>query len=433
MVLSLTERSNATLADGKNICYSLPRPGIVHNDDCYLDMFVDEIKRDLKIIHALGATTLFTINPTDFRHTHDVMLSELARYNISLGVTIQPDADGLTRKNLEYMQEQLTRHNVTIEVLFIDFPELDFDNAEDFFKWASQVRGWMAQFFIDCPLIIRFYPEVNNGATINALIERWDTGHFDGWGVEQYSVNGIGEWLNKILTGREKKAFFFYGSDKWDLHNKTVDYEGQVGQLEELHSYLTRSHTNSSITDYSNLLGYSLMTYSDVHHLGRAKKYFQGGKGDICPDKNPYIQSSCGGIDPNIAFGDQFFSVERMGIFDQYETLQFQRCVSPTPGAKAMLKFWSNKDNDPVIDKDTCVFSISIPGMYIYYLWGTGLAFAILGLVLGLCAASRNDRIREKKLFKRKSSMNIVLIEKASPKGKKLVKKSKKNENSTSQ
>lgn len=133
--------ADATLKDGKNIAYSLPRPGVGHSDDCYLDMFADEIKRDIGAIKALGATTLFTKNPLDFGVTHDIFLSELVKNNISIGITFLPDEDGLARKNLENMQLQLTKYNVTLEVLFIDFPEMNFDNAEEFFRWASQVRG----------------------------------------------------------------------------------------------------------------------------------------------------------------------------------------------------------------------------------------------------------------------------------------------------
>lgn len=431
-IFMLVNSYMCTLEDHQNIVYVLPRPGISSTEDCYVDMYADEIKRDIEIINSLGATTIVTLNPWDFDSDHKVFLSNLSKYNISLGITFHADFDGVARRNLEKLKKQVQKYNVKIEFILLDYP-LDFDNAEDFFQWTSQVKGWMLQQEIEVPLLARFYPEVSDSITIDNLLQRWDSGDFDAWLVEHFSIAAIEDWLVEKMKCQKKKVFFFYGSDKWESLKMEPNYEDQAKQLEELILFTGGNHPKSSMSNYSQLLGSALLSYSDIYYLGRGITYYHGGLGDICPDKNPYLQTSCGGVDRNILYGDTFYSVERMGLYDQYETIMYFRCVSPGLAAKTVKRLWGDGTGGPTVEQDTCVFSISTPGMYIFFLWAAGFVMAVLGVIAGACKSCQHDRIRRKKQFKRgdmeeicvEESQNITDEPKMKKKKEKKVKKEK--------
>lgn len=353
----------------------------------------------------------------------------MAKHNLSLGLAFKPDLDGIVRKNLAILKESVDAHNVTIEFIFLDYP-LNFDNAEDFFIWTHQVKGWMSQQNITVPLLVRFFPEVNSDATINALLERWDTVNFDGWVIEKYSVEGMKDWLNVKLTGHEKKAFFLYGADKWNISDMVPDYESQASQLVDLVSFMIQQHVDSPLSNYSKLLGGAIISYSDISYLGKAPTYYLGGKGDICPDKNPYLTTSCGGMDTGIKFGDKYYSVERMGIFDTIEKPTFIRCVGPTLAAKAIIKLWGGSEDNPIVNRNNCVLSFSLPGIYIYFLWAGGFILAIVGLILGCCRSCSRDRKRAKREFDQNKLTDIKVEENLIKK--KTKSKNKKNESESS-
>lgn len=425
ILFSLIGLNVCTLKDNHNIVYVLPRPGIRDYEDCYVNMYADDIIRDIEIIDSLGVTTVVTLNPWNFNTDHNVFLTSLNKYNISLGITFHADFEGIARRNLEKLKKQLIKFNVTLEFILLDYP-LDFDNAEDFFKWTSQVKGWMLQQEISVPLIARFYPEVKDDITIDNLLQRWDSSDFDAWLVEHFSVAGVEDWLVEKMKCYQKKVFFYYGSDKWTTLTREVNYEDQSKQLEELVQFTGGTHPKSPISNYSQLLGSALLSYSDILYLGRRATYYLGGKGDICPDNNPYLQTSCGGVDQNILYGDTFYSIERMGIFDQYETIMYFRCIKPGLAAITLKNLWGNSKKDgPSLDKDICVFSVSTPGMYILFLWAAGLVMALLGVIAGTCKGCQRDRIRKKKEFKR-DDIEEILIEESQKLTKKKSKKEKK-------
>lgn len=370
----------------------------------------------------MGFTTILTLNPWDFGLKHDIFLSTLSKYNLSLGLSFKPDLDGIVRKNLGILKENVDAHNVTIEFIFLDYP-LDFDNAESFFIWTYQVRGWMAQQNITSPLLVRFFPEVNNDATIKSLLERWDTVDFDGWVIEKYSVDGMKDWINEKLQGHKKKAFFLYGADKWNTSHMEPDYESQANQIVELVNFMTQNHIDSPLSNYSQLLGGAIVSYSDISYLGRSPSYFLGGKGDICPDKNPYLTTSCGGMDVGIKFGDQYYSVERMGLFDYIEKPTFIRCVKPTLAAQSLVVLWGGS-NSSIVTESSCVLTFSLPGIYVYVIWAIGFVLAIVGLILGCWKSYSHDRLRFRREHDR-NKLEDVKVEESLIKKKT---KSKKNE-----
>lgn len=396
--------------------YVLPRPGIKHTEDCYLNMYADEIKRDVDIIADLGATTILTLNQWDFDSGHDVLLAALSTHNISLGIAFKADLDGVARRNLEKLKTQLTKHEVVLEFVLLDYP-LDFENAEDFFRWAVQVRGWMDQQEIEAPVLVKFFPEVSSDVTIENLLERWDSEMFDAWVIDQYSIAGMESWLLEKLQYFKKKVFFLYGADRWNTTEMVVNEVDQGKQLEELVSFMMQEHPKSSVTNYTQLYGSALLSYSDIYYYAREVKFFQGGRGDICPDGNPYLQTSCGGVDSNILYGDSFYSVEYMGIYSHYETVTYHRCVTPESGAKVIKKLWSKGDGS--VNSDICVLSLSVPGMYLYFFWAAGLVMSIFGVIIGACKSCHKDRQRKQREFK-KEDMDEVLVEREAAEGEEL-------------
>lgn len=406
---TLLPLATSTIDDHKNMVYVLPRPGVKYDEDCYLNMYADEINRDLDIIAEMGATTLLTVNQWDFNSGHDVLLTAMNRHNISLGISFKADLDGVARRNLEKLKVQLTKFDVNLEFVLLDYP-LDFENAEDFFIWVVQVKGWMEQQEIKAPILVKFFPEVSSDVTIENLLERWDSELFDAWVVDQYSISGMENWLTEKLKYFKKKAFFLYGADRWDTMKMLPNEEDQGKQLEELLLYVMQDHPKSSVTNYTQLYGSALLSYSDIFYYARGAKYFQGGKGDICPDGNPYLQTSCGGVDDGILYGDSFYSIEYMGLFEHYETISYHRCVKPGTGAKVVKKIWKGKGKDSIISDETCVLSLSVPGQHLYFVWAGGLVMAIFGVILGSCKSCQKDRQRKRREFK-KDEMGEVLVD----------------------
>lgn len=450
----------ATLKDHKNMVYTLPRPGVQTTEDCYTDTYADDLKRDLALMHDLSVTTVMGWNGWDFGRPHGIFLGELSKYNMTLGITFKPDLDGVMRKNLEKLSKLLEEHKVKLEFLYLDYP-LDFDNAETFFRWVTQVRGWMLQLDnLNAPLFVRFFPEVTNPKTVQVLLQQWDEGSFDAWVVEAYSSTSMVSWLNR-MEGNTKKLFFVYGADTWTMLNSTSDFESQAPQLATLlnlielgqydaplnltvpppvsenpdlemspedsvpldeiipedsrrsllshsshHRELTYAYIGRHLirTEFAEpitsnlttmvdvgdiavrLLSGAIQGFSDIWFLGRGSNYFQGGALDVCPDRNPYLHTSCGGTDPFISYGDKYYSVEHLGIFRHYETVYYFRCIDPTEASLMLQKRWNPKLSKPIVS--TCTLSISIPAFYVFYIWGGGFAAALLTLLASCCRPS---------------------------------------------
>lgn len=474
----------ATLKDHKNVVYTLPRPGVRQDEDCYSDNYSDDFIRDLKLMNDLSVTTVMTWNGWDFGRPHGAFLSTLAKYNMTLGITFKPDLDGVMRKNLEKLSKTLSQYNVTLEFLFLDYP-LDFDNAEDFFRWVIQVRGWMYQSAnLYAPLFVRFFPTVSNPKTVQVLLQQWDEGAFDAWVVEAYSPHAMVTWLVDRMQGNSKKLFFVYGADSWTMKNGTVDNATQAPQLESLidlvqfakydpeegapdtepsapvegppqstpteesqpssptsgsrrssaylgrkrYEYTQYTHYGAQAPDEppsapetsspegggtpenappdssspsdspsapsasgdipianitARLLSGAIQGFADAWFLGSDENYFQGGALDVCPDKNPYLHTSCGGTDLYIAHGDKYYSVEHLGIFRQYETIYYFRCIDPTPASEMLQKKWNPGAKTPITT--TCTLSISIPGFFVFYIWAAGLVTAAVALLASCC------------------------------------------------
>ncbi len=67
------------------IVYSLPRIGLTNSDDCFLDIYQDELERDMALIKQMGAETVFLFCPwsTETDITHTAFLNILIKYNMS--------------------------------------------------------------------------------------------------------------------------------------------------------------------------------------------------------------------------------------------------------------------------------------------------------------------------------------------------------------
>lgn len=452
----LSGLASATLKDHKNMVYALPRPGVQNSEDCYVDTYADDLVRDLGLMHDLGVTTVMCWNGWDFGRSHAIFLDTIAKHNMTLGITFQPDLDGVMRKNLEKLSKLLAEHSVTLEFVYLYYP-LDFDNADDFFRWVTQVKGWMLQLEnLNSPLFVRFFPEVTNPKTVQVLLQQWDEGSFEAWVVEAYSSTTMVEWLVSRMEGNNKKLFFIYGADTWNMLNSTSDAENQAPQLSTLidliqlgqydapigtplaiplaaptsdapsaaepladeptasptaptttanhrmdvrdfdyayvHGRLVRSlmavETNKTVVTTVanltvNLMSGAIQGFSDSWFLGQDSNYFQGGTDDVCPDKNPYLHTSCGGTDSDISYGDKYYSIEHLGIFDQYETIYYFRCIQPTNTSLMIQKRWNPTLSKPIAL--TCTLSISIPAFYVFYIWGGGLGAAIIALLASCC------------------------------------------------
>jgi hypothetical protein len=381
--------------------YTLPRPGVLDTDDCYTDNYSDDIRRDLSLMKEIGVTTLMTWNGWNFGRSHATLLSTMAKYEMTLGITFKPDLDGVMRKNLEKLKKTLDQYSVKLEFLYLDYP-LDFDNAEEFFRWVIQVRSWMFQEGLDCPLFLRFFPQVSNPKTVQVLLQQWDEGDFTAWVVEAYSTQSMLNWLTNRMLNNKKRIFFLYGADTWTMNNSTQDLVTQEPQLNEMLSLIMNGDIPDTITsedvnataNYANatehLLSGAIQGFADSWFLGNAESYFQGGSKDVCPDKNPYLHTSCGGNDPSIAYGDKYFSVEHMGVFKHYETIYYFRCIEPTPTSRLLQRLWnpSASANSLHLDKPTCTLSVSVPSIYVFYMWAAGFVISVLGLLLGCCKAT---------------------------------------------
>lgn len=452
----LSGLATATLKDHKNLVYTLPRPGVQETEDCYGDTYADDLVRDVGLMHDLGVTTVMCWNGWDFGSSHAIFLDTLAKHNMTLGITFQPDLDGVMRKNLEKLSKLLSEHSVTLEFVYLYYP-LDFDNADDFFRWVTQVKGWMLQLDnLNSPLLVRFFPEVTNPKTVQVLLQQWDEGSFDAWVVEAYSSTSMVEWLIDRMEDNTKKLFFIYGADTWTMLNSTSDYDNQPAQLATLidlvqlgqydapigttvavppsaptseaptaeptesteptaspvptstkrrkdkkdheyayiHGHLVRSllvvENRTTVMEVGNLtvnlMSGAIQGFADSWFLGQDSNYFQGGTDDVCPDKNPYLHTSCGGTDSDISYGDRYYSIEHFGIFDQYETIYYFRCIQPTNTTHMIQKRWNPSLSKPIAL--TCTLSISIPAFYVFYIWGGGLGIAVLALLASCCRKS---------------------------------------------
>lgn len=449
--------ASATLLDHKNLVYTLPRPGVRQDEDCYSDNYADDLRRDLALMSDLAVTTVMTWNGWDFGGSHGAFLDTLAKYNMSLGITFKPDLNGVMRKNLEKLSKLLTQYSVTLEFLYLDYP-LDFDNAEDFFRWVIQVRGWMYQLSnLNAPLFVRFFPTVSNPKTVQVLLQQWDAGAFDAWVVEAYSPTSMVSWLVDRMQDNTKKLFFIYGADTWTMKNSTTDEESQAPQLESLvdliqlgtydpatnhsasptapveHTAPTESTPTATrytkgarpsryryTADYADaqaptepsattpvetpvdsstptepaapapgtnitarLMSGAIQGFADAWFLGSDSNYFQGGALDVCPDKNPYLHTSCGGTDLNIQYGDKYYSVEHLGLFRQYETIYYFRCIDPTPASLMLQHKWNPNAKKAIVT--TCTLSVSIPGAFVLYIWAAGFVTAVAALIASCC------------------------------------------------
>ena len=382
---------SASLSDHHTLIYTLPRPGVLSTEDCYTNLYADDLVRDLTLMSEIGVTTVMTWNGWDFARSHSVLLSTMAKYGMSLGITFKPDLNGVMRKSLQKLSKMLSAESVKLEFLYLDYP-LDFDNAEQFFRWVIQVRSWMYQENLGCPLLLRFFPQVSNPKTVQVLLQQWDEGDFSAWVVEAYSSASMKSWSEDRMIGNKKKIFFLYGSDSWDLANNNETLATQSAQLEELVQYVTTggSNSTSSTTNSTSnhLLSGAIQGYSDTWFLGVDANYFQGGANDVCPDKNPYLHTSCGGNDMSIEHGDAYYSVEHMGLMKHYETVYYFRCLQPTPAAQMLQALWNPTKTSPtLLTATSCSLSVSVPTVYVFYMWGAGLAVAILGLCTGYCKA----------------------------------------------
>ena len=386
---------NARLSDHKNLFYTLPRPGVGQNEDCYTDMYSQDLKRDVKLIAQIGATTLMTYNPWNWGASHAVLLNEMARYKLSLGLTFKADVDGNMRRHLEKLKRALEESKVALEFVYLDYP-LNVDNAEAFFRWVIQVRSWMKQFDLDVPVLVRFFPEITNPQVVEYLLGQYDQGDFAAWVVEAYSTAAMDQW-EEAMASNSKQLFFRIGADSWDMVNKTTTLAPQADQLMTMVTRLSGGGSSGNVTLSGAVLG-----FSDTWYLASEVVYFQGQNDDLCPDKNPWLRTSCGGYDHGIQFGDVYWAVEHMGIMKAYETIWYTRCVEATPASRALQAQWN--PGAAGLPGTSCVFSNTVPHDYVLYLWAAGGFCAILGLLIGCCKSSCRscERTRVEKKWKKR-------------------------------
>lgn len=134
------------------------------------------------------------------------------------------------------------------------------------------------------------------------------------------------------------------------------------------------------------LLGVVLIGYVDEYFLGSEAQNYQGTPEDICPDNNPYLQTTCGVRDPSVAYGDAIVSVEHLGIFATTETLILTRCVIPKKAVSTLRKLWKNT-TDEFSASEFCCFSISVYPLELIWITLSFIGVAIL-VSIGVSIAS---------------------------------------------
>jgi hypothetical protein len=150
------------------------------------------------------------------------------------------------------------------------------------------------------------------------------------------------------------------------------------------------------------LLGVALNGYVDSFFLGSESQNYQGAPTDICPDNNPYLQTTCGVRDAFVTHGDAIVSVEHLGIFSSTETLLLTRCVIPKKAVATLRRLWRNT-TDEFSAAEYCCFSISVYPLEL--IWVT-LSFVVAAILVSIAvtiassciACERSQWLRQAKL-----------------------------------
>jgi len=197
------------------IVYSLPRIGITDSDDCYLDIYQDELERDMSMIKQMGAETVFLYCPwnTKAEVTHTSLLNIMVKYNLSFIVSLETSIYQIEKRGGE-KDFQTGLDSLTWELgntkgatdlfkgVYIKY-ELDGETAEYFFSFVTKVSFWLKTLNYDVALMVPWVQNVGiEEKDIKAQLTQWNSAEFTAWVILLYSPEEIQRWVNVMgMTG----------------------------------------------------------------------------------------------------------------------------------------------------------------------------------------------------------------------------------------
>jgi len=367
----------------RTFVYSLPKVGLTLEEDCFKDIYRDELQRDVDTLQHLGTRTLFLWCPWDttVARQHGAFLDMMTSAQISIIITLQTDIFQIEQRSgertfqqgLSILADELNAHpNVSVRGIYISYP-LDGVTALFFFEFISKVRFWMDSLSLDLPLYVPWLE--NNDPTMTeqdfeAQLSQWDSGDFTAWVVQVFSVAELQTWITRITSGgqRTKQLYILYGADSYELASGARNETSQLQEIETLYNAII-----SLPTDNTTVIGSAILTFVDNYDLASGAQNVFGDQSETCPDPNPYLQTSCGQRVDAIDYGDAIVSVEMLGVFYFVESLMIERCLYPKLSAELIRSLWNS--NSTRLPSSVCIFTISNP-----YPWWT--VFIPVGLIV---------------------------------------------------
>jgi hypothetical protein len=198
------------------IVYSLPRIGLTDADDCFLDIYQEELDRDMNLLKQMGAMTVFLWCPwsTKTDVTHGAFLDILVKYNMSFIVSLETSIYQIEKRGGE-KEFQTGLYALTWELdntpgakelfrgIYIKY-DLDGETAEFFFSFVTKVSFWLKTLEHNIPLLVPWVQNVGiEEKDIKAQLTQWNTADFTAWAIILYSPEEIQSWVNVMgTTGR---------------------------------------------------------------------------------------------------------------------------------------------------------------------------------------------------------------------------------------
>ncbi len=196
-----------------SVVYSLPRIGLTNSDDCFLDIYQDELERDMALIKQMGAESVFLFCPwsTAADITHTAFLDILVKYNLSFIVSLETSIYQIEKRggekdfqtglySLAYELQNTPGAEALFKGVYIKY-ELDGETAEYFFSFVTKVSFWLKTLSYDVALMVPWVQNVGiEEKDIKAQLTQWNSAEFTAWVVLLYSPEEIQSWVNVMGT-----------------------------------------------------------------------------------------------------------------------------------------------------------------------------------------------------------------------------------------
>lgn len=195
------------------IVYALPRIGLTNDDDCFLDIYQDELERDMALIKQMGAETVFLFCPwsTETDITHTAFLNILIKYNLSFIVSLETSIYQIEKRggekdfqtglySLAWELENVEGAEALFKGVYIKY-ELDGETAEYFFSFVTKVSFWLKTLNYEVALMVPWVQNIGiEEKDIKAQLTQWNSAEFTAWVVLLYSPEEIQSWVNVMGT-----------------------------------------------------------------------------------------------------------------------------------------------------------------------------------------------------------------------------------------